>query len=269
MPKARIPYKNHIGQKYNKLTILDFEKRGKRGYYLCKCDCGELKWIGCDHILDSKTKSCGCERTKERHTDMSGMKFGRLTIIKEVERRNGRIAWECKCDCGNTIVITSENLKYGHTQSCGCYQRERAKEAHTKHGDTKSRLFMILQDMKARCYNPKNNRYYRYGARGICICEKWLDKENGYINFKKWAIENGYADNLTIDRIDVNGNYEPENCKWSTNKEQSNNRSTNRYIEYNGQKKTMSEWSDITGIAYHTIQNRLNAKKTLNEVFKK
>ena len=264
----RCTYKSHIGEVHNNLTILDYQKKGK-GYFVCRCICGNIKEIRCDHILSNKIKSCGCELLKEHHEDLTGKRFGKLRVIEEAERRNKCITWKCICDCGNILNVSSSNLKSNKTKSCGCYQKQRTKEANIKHGDTRTRLFMILQAMKARCYNPNNNRYYRYGARGICICDEWLDKENGYLNFKKWALNNGYSDTLTIDRINVDGNYEPANCKWSTNKEQSNNRSTNRFIEYNGQRKTIAEWSEITGIPQHRIWNRLKANKPLSEVFYK
>ena len=111
--------------------------------------------------------------------------------------------------------------------------------------------------MKERCYNPNRNSYCWYGAKGICVCDEWDDFENFY----SWSMRNGYSDELTIDRIDSNGNYCPENCRWSTDREQANNRSTNRIIEYNGESHTLEEWSKITGIASSTIRMRLDEYK--------
>ena len=123
-----------------------------------------------------------------------------------------------------------------------------------KHGLAHSRIDNIYKNMIARCYKPNNNRYHRYGARGITVCAEWLEDKT---NFFKWALENGYKDDLSIDRIDTNGNYEPSNCKWSTAKEQSNNRLNNRYITIEGKTLTMAQWSDITGVKCGTIHARL------------
>ena len=264
----RIPYIQHIGEKHNLLTILDFERRGKTGFYLCKCECGKLKWINCDSVLMNRQKGCGCIKGREFHEDITGKKYGKLKVIEEAERKNKRIMWKCLCDCGNVTVVSSNNLKYGHTQSCGCYQRKRTKEGHIKHGGTYTRLFTIYQGMKRRCYSEKEPNYRKYGGRGIKICEQWLG-DNGFENFRKWAFENGYNDNLTIDRIDFNGNYEPSNCRWGDFVQQANNRRSNRVVEYKNQRKTIAEWSRETGIPAYNISYRLRKNKPLEEVFKK
>lgn len=128
----------------------------------------------------------------------------------------------------------------------------------------KSRLYHIWEDMKNRCSNPKNRRYHRYGGRGISVCKEWQDD---YAVFYKWAIENGYADNLTIDRDKVDGNYEPGNCNWATQKQQGNNRANNRRIEYNGVSKTLAEWADLLGVKYHLLKNRLERDWTVERAF--
>lgn len=123
------------------------------------------------------------------------------------------------------------------------------------HGLSKTRLYSIWIDMKKRCYNQKNNRYANYGGRGISVCDEWL---HNFSAFNEWAMANGYAENLTIDRIDVNGNYEPSNCRWATIKEQQRNTTRNRFITVNGETRTMSEWAEITGISVDVIKDRLN-----------
>jgi len=123
----------------------------------------------------------------------------------------------------------------------------------------KSRLYHIWEDMKNRCFNSKNKRYESYGGRGILVCEEW----NYYVNFHSWAINNGYADNLTIDRKDVNKGYSPSNCRWATQKEQANNRTTNVMISYNGVTKTMMQWSESLGFRYHVLKNRIERKWTI------
>lgn len=122
------------------------------------------------------------------------------------------------------------------------------------HGDTGTRLHRIWQNMKARCYRKSAREYENYGGRGITVCEEW---RSNYEKFKEWAINNGYADNLTIDRINVNGNYEPTNCRWITNKEQQNNRRDNACYEFNGETKTLAQWSEELGICYKTLQKRI------------
>jgi len=128
----------------------------------------------------------------------------------------------------------------------------------------KSRLYHIWEDMKNRCYNPKNRRFKDYGGRGITVCQEWKDD---YKCFYDWAMAHGYADDLTIDRDDVNGNYEPGNCKWATQKEQGNNRTNNRIIEYNGDSKTLTEWADFFGFEIHVIKNRLKRNWTVERAF--
>ena len=148
--------------------------------------------------------------------------------------------WKCVCDCGNTIEVLGYNLKSGNTRSCGCLQKDWATEQHKKHGETGTRLFTAWVHMKQRCNNPNDRAYKYYGARGITVCEQWA---NSFEDFRDWAMTNGYADNLTIDRIDVNGDYSPENCRWITIQEQQRNKRDNVRVSYNGQVKTVGEWA--------------------------
>lgn len=190
--------------------------------------------------------------------DLSGRKFGQLTVVrrgKTIKRNNGGTIpyWVCICDCGKQVEIVGGDLKSGRTQSCGCYQREAARKYHTKHNMCGTRLHGIWLDMKRRCRNNKRPCYGRYGGRGITICDEW----NEFIPFKNWALLNGYADNLTIDRIDNDGDYEPDNCRWVTMEIQANNNSKNRILEYEGETHTMAEWAKILNISYSTIRCRV------------
>ena len=151
--------------------------------------------------------------------------------------------WVCKCDCGNTKIICGNNLRRGLTRTCGC----------SSHGKKGTRLYNIWGGMKKRCYNPAHKFYTRYGGRGITVCDEWKDN---FEAFEAWAVANGYADNLTIDRIDNDGNYCPENCRFATQTEQVRNRSISRVATINGTTKSLIEWANDCGIPYQTVYHR-------------
>ena len=151
-----------------------------------------------------------------------GKRFGRLTVLKDSgERKSRKVLWECKCDCGKTIKVKSDQLTCGKTRSCGCLQSESRIKCHTKHGLYHSRLYKIWAGIKHRCFNKNASHYEFYGGRGITMCGDWLTSPEV---FYMWATENGYRDDLSIDRIDSNGNYCPENCRWVDAKIQASNR---------------------------------------------
>lgn len=185
--------------------------------------------------------------------DLTGLRVGRLTVIGQAERRGGRPAWRCICDCGNETAVITTSLTTGRTRSCGCLNRERTTESFTKHGQYQTRLYRIWSNMIQRCSNPNNDNYHRYGENGITVCQEWRN----YKTFSQWAFENGYSDKLSIDRIENDKGYCPENCRWVTPQEQTDNRNCTRHISYDGKTKTLKRWSEETGIPYNTLQWRI------------
>lgn len=190
-----------------------------------------------------------------KRTDLTGLTFGRLTVLgySHIDTR-GYVCWNCSCECGNTVVVRGKHLTSGTTKSCGCLRSERIRASLQKHGLCDTRLHRIWRRMKERCFNPAHSSFHCYGGRGITVCEEWC---RDFTTFYHWAMANGYRDDLTIDRIDVNGNYEPTNCRWATQREQSNNRRTNLFLTYNGKTQTLAEWCRETGLGRSTIYRRL------------
>lgn len=187
-------------------------------------------------------------------TDIIGNRYGRLVVVERAENdKYNHIQYKCICDCGNERVVAKASLVSNKTRSCGCYYKDTRKTCASTHGQSKTRLFHCWWSMIERCENHKYRDYKYYGGRGIKVCEEWKEFEE----FAKWAYNNGYEDTLTIDRIDVNGNYEPTNCRWATRLTQANNTTRNRYIVHNGERKTISEWARITGKSQRTIYGRL------------
>lgn len=194
--------------------------------------------------------------------DITGNKYGRLTVLGLDSVRDRSSYWLCLCECGNEKIVRNDCLKSGNTQSCGCLNREPREVIH---GLARTRLYRIYHAMKQRCYNSNANRYDRYGGRGILICAEWL---NDFQTFAEWAISNGYADGLTIDRINNDGNYEPSNCRWVTQRVQMRNTSRNTIIEYNGERRILTDWCELYGVDTATAVQRIARGWGLDRVFK-
>jgi hypothetical protein len=200
--------------------------------------------------------------------DITGNRYGMLTVIgKEETLKNGMTRWKCLCDCGKTTVSYGVNLKRGLTKSCGC---NTYKNRETTNRKKNLRLYAIWKAIKWRCYREKSNSYQLYGGRGIKMCDEWKDS---YEAFYQWSMSHGYADDLTIDRINTNGNYEPDNCRWITKKEQSRNTRRNIVIKYHGEEKTLPEWCDVLGLPYARVCGRYKRMRSrgreidVNELF--
>lgn len=201
--------------------------------------------------------------------DLIGKRFHNLVVTSFVEKRNGKPYWLCKCDCGNEKTICEYNFTSGATHSCGCKKRNQItnmNKENSKHGKRYTRIYRIWQGMEYRCYNPKSDEYQYYGERGIRLCDEW---DNDFSKFYDWAINNGYKDNLTIDRVDVNGNYEPDNCRWTTMKVQENNKRNNRVLSFYGKNQTVTQWGEEIGIKKETILSRLNLGWSVEDTLSK
>lgn len=242
-----------IGQKIGKLLVLnDSGIRSKSGQvkWECKCDCGNTCIKTKSEII--RRPHCGCQN-KKRNVYI-GYRIGKLVVVEYLGlNENKRNIWKCRCDCGNEKIYMTSQLTNGKTKSCGCSHHEIGKYLR-KYNDRDRKLYYRWTLIKQRCNNPNNKRYKDYGGRGITICNEW---NNDFYSFRDWAISNGYEENLTIDRIDNNKGYSPDNCRWVTNKQQANNKRTNRYITIDGITKTMKQWADEYNIDYHTVQNRI------------
>lgn len=204
----------------------------------------------------------------EDNESMIGKRFGRLVVVsKAVDGTPSNTMWTCACDCGRTKTIREFHLRKGHTQSCGCLRKDIASVTainnSTTHGLRKTRLYRLWLHIKERCNNPNCAAFNNYGGRGIRVCDEWT---KSFQAFYDWAHANGYRDDLTIDRIDTNGDYCPDNCRWASMKEQANNTRANALITFNGETHTMSEWANIIGINYSTIRSRRRAGRTPAEI---
>jgi hypothetical protein len=186
--------------------------------------------------------------------DLTGQTFGRLTVLERVVRNKHYATWLCKCSCGKNKVVRSCHLRSGAIISCGCYQKEIASKISKTHGETKTRLYNIWHGMKRRCYYKKDAFYHLYGGRGIFVCDKW---KNSFESFRDWALEHGYSDKLSIDRIDVNGNYEPSNCRWVTQRVQCSNTNHNKIVEYHGLKGVFLDMCRRLNVNESTVRSRM------------
>lgn len=216
--------KDLTGEKFGRLLVVSRAQNDDKGRAMwnCICECGSEVTIKSTNLVEGRTRSCGCLRVNA----LTGKRFGRLLVLGRVENHRtkggkSQVQYKCQCDCGNIIVARGESLCSGNTKSCGCYEHDVHIAMNTTHGKTGIRLYRIWQGMKQRCYYKKSTYYKDYGGRGISICDEW---KNDFQVFYNWAMSHGYSDKLSIDRINVDGNYEPSNCRWATNSEQQLNK---------------------------------------------
>lgn len=253
-----------MGMKFGKLTVIrkaeDYvSPKGKHeSKWLCKCECGNEKSVRQSDLHSRRTQSCGkCKsalnKTEQKKLygkflDITNQKFGKLTALYRVGQNNKHHSiWHCKCECGKEKDILIDSLRSGRTKSCGCLVKQKTTERNTIHGFSKTRIYKEWKAMKERCYRMTHQYYNYYGGKGIEVCEEW---KNSFKNFYEWAINNGYQDDLTLDRMDNNKDYMPNNCKWSTQIEQANNRTNNIEVFYDNDWRSVNEVAKIIDRTY-------------------
>ena len=205
----------------------------------------------------------------KRTNDLTGKRFGKLVVVGLDDKGTRKTYWVCQCDCGNIKSVRSDSLQCGAIKSCGCLKKEQDKinlTANHSHKQSGTRIYYIWQGIKNRCGNPNDARYMRYGGRGIKVCEEW---KNSFETFWEWALNSGYKDNLTIDRINNDGDYCPDNCRWADAATQCNNRESNVKIKIGNTTKTLLEWCKIFDVDYSTVHARYerNGFISINDLF--
>lgn len=258
--------KTNIGDKFNSLTILSFDNNDNWRNADCICDCGNTINVKKESLLYDKVKSCGCTRKRTPQLDKIGKKYGLLTIcdiyFKKIGSRSTSVC-ECLCDCGNRVNVLLYTLYRGDTRSCGCYKKN--NPSNLKHGMSKKGEWVdgyaIYNNMIQRCFNKKLKSYENYGGRGITVCDRW---RQGFINFYN-DMGKRPSPKHSLDRVDVNGNYSPENCRWATDAEQAANTRKNIWIEYNGERKILSQWCKILGVNDSYLSRWIKNGKTFED----
>lgn len=237
------------GQRFGKLIVLyhdGFEEKQRLALWRCVCDCGKATLVQGARLRSGHTKSCGCLRK----ADLIGQRFGQLTILRYKENRGKARQWVCLCDCGGKSIVQTGNLVSGHSKTCGCGNKKINRLSMTSKSEYASWYSMLM-----RCTNVTGEFYKHYGGRGIEVCNRWK-------TFELFIKDMGYkpGKNHSIERLDNNGDYEPGNCVWATQKTQARNTRRNFVIEYKGEKKCLAEWCEIFGIEYGKAWRRLRLR---------
>lgn len=255
-------FENLENKRFGMLTVLELAPKTKNRstVWLCQCDCGNKTIARNKNLLEGITTDCGCI---SKNGLKEGRKIARLTLITKSRSSKGHI-WDCVCDCGEELKVKEYHLRNGIVKSCGCLKKEYEKMGNPVHNFSKTRIQRIYHSMIQRCYSKNHIHYYNYGGRGITVCDEWLGKD-GLKTFAEWALKNGYNENLSIDRIDNNGNYSPNNCKWATPLEQQNNTRYNHKIEYNGEILSLSQMARKYNLSASTLSNRLKKWKDVKK----
>ena len=239
------------GEVFGRLTVLGFTRLRGVPFLAYACSCGNLGVAKAANLTNGVTKSCGCLKstsTRRKYPKIeTGEIFGRLTIIGHA-KHSGKIKCAYVCECGNLGIVSESSLRRGNTSSCGCGIR-----------DSWFRIprwwVYVFKNIVGRCYNPSNGSWHNYGARGISVYDDWLKDPKAMLDYIGPKPTKAHS----LDRIDNDGNYEPGNVRWATQKEQANNRRTNVFLEFNGELKTVTQWAEIFKIDAHTIRHRIKA----------
>ncbi len=247
------PKLNLSGKRFGKIVAKTYTHHRGRSAWRCVCDCGKTTVVLTGNLVQSRTRSCGCEmHTIEK--DMMGQRCGRWTVVGHDTSQRGRGAfWHVICDCGNTGTIRGDNLRSGQSKSCGCL----CVDGNTTHGWYGTPEYHIWQCIKDRCLNPRARGYTGYGGRGIRVCDRWRD------SFEAFIEDMGPRPSArhSIDRRDNNGNYEPGNCRWATRREQNLNKRNTVRLVYRGESRPLLEWCDMFGLGYGAIYDRIYKHK--------
>jgi hypothetical protein len=245
------------GQRYGKWTVVSlWPERAKHRQiqWLCHCDCGNDRIVRTNSLRNGTSTSCGCAKADALAARILRKTFGRLTVLSRhrVDKR-GQHWWNCQCDCGSSCVARTDHLTGGRVVSCGCHASERTSARNFRHGLKWTPEYKIWDGIIERCCNPNSHSYARYGGRGIQICDEWRG------DFTKFLADMGErpSPKHSIDRIDNDGNYEPDNCRWATTTEQARNKRNTLRIEFEGEFLTVAEWCAKLGVTEATVRLRV------------
>ena len=243
-------WEKRIGIVYNELTLV---KHLGDGICLFNCSCGKESQHYFYDVEIQKVKSCGHLFQELKLEDLTGTNYGYLTAIQNLGLVDGQANYLFECKCGNIIQHRIKEARRGKLNSCGCIAKNNGKKNIT-HGMSNTRLYSIWRGMIQRCEDKNFSGYDSYGSRGVKVCENW---RRSFMHFFNWAVYNNYAEHLTIDRIDVNGNYEPQNCRWADLETQANNKTTNLYFTYNDKTLSLAQWSRELDLDYQKLWKRI------------
>jgi hypothetical protein len=251
------------GLRFNRWTVIGPQRMIPGGTkWMCRCDCGVEREVKSASLRRGLSTSCGCRQREILVKDMVGERYGRLVVKERAGSIRDIAQWLCVCDCGKETRVTGDALRRGNTRSCGCLLNEARKiagRANKTHGMSYTPTHKSWSAMKGRCSNPKDDSYANYGGRGIKVCDRWNSFENFFADMGE------APSGLTIDREDVNGNYEPSNCRWATDTEQARNTRVNRIINAFGKSMTLADWGDETGLDVETISTRIKRGWTIEK----
>lgn len=260
--------KDLTGQRFGRYTVIGFAGvKNKTAYWKCRCDCGNERVVSGAELRRGKSKSCGCLHRDMMIRDLTGQQFGRLKVIEYVGTKNNHAAWKCECECGNECIKSSKQLLTNGVKSCGCLLTEVTIARSTIHEMSNTKIYQTWVRIKQRCFDLNFIGYDYYGGRGITVCDEW---QNDFVAFYNHVskLEHFGEDGYSLDRINNDGNYEPGNVRWATPKEQARNKRTTVFVEYGGEKISLQEAAERSGIDYTVLKKRWAVGKRGDELFK-